>query len=257
MKIIACLHLLTILAAVSFAEGLHSANEEQQQRQQQQQQQQIEISSKCAAVLVATTTTVGVSAAYLLTPAALCAAGFCPAGIAGGSFASWWQSTMPFVASGSLFAQLQAIAMGGSGIGSIVVASGAVGGMVGATFLQDVCTFVDETDPDSAMGISIGACEMAVNKAIIYKMSMEEKCASSEMCTASVETVAAAKKRVIDSAIATTEQLSAQCDSSEACTKARTATKDFGNAAKVYASRLWKLFTDELKEDLPVPVEDS
>ena len=89
----------------------------------------INVSSKCAAVLLASGTTLGAGVTYALTPAALCTAGFCAPGVAAGSFASWWQSTMPLVVKGSLFAKLQAIAAGGvTGMGSSV-AGAAVGGV--------------------------------------------------------------------------------------------------------------------------------
>lgn len=48
----------------------------------------ITISAKCASVLVVAGTTLGAGATYVLTPVAICAAGFCPTGVAGGSFAA-------------------------------------------------------------------------------------------------------------------------------------------------------------------------
>jgi hypothetical protein len=53
-------------------------------------EEEVKISAKCAAVLIAAGTTLGAGSAYLLTPAALCSAGFCTTGVASGSFAAWW-----------------------------------------------------------------------------------------------------------------------------------------------------------------------
>jgi hypothetical protein len=148
---------------------------------------EVKISAKCAAVLIATGTTLGASTAYFLTPAALCSAGFCSTGVASGSFAAWWQSSMPLVASGSMFAQLQALAMAGAGIGTITIAAGATGGVAGATYLKEFCAFVDETDPDSFAGKTMDASVTAVTTAIKTKEDLVTQCSSSETCTATVD----------------------------------------------------------------------
>ena len=72
------------------------------------------ISPKCAAVIISGGALGGDGLAYAITPA-LCTARFCQAGVTPSSFASWWQSTMPLIKGGSLFATLQSIAMGGVG----------------------------------------------------------------------------------------------------------------------------------------------
>ena len=89
----------------------------------------VEISPKCAAVLLSGATVGGAGLAYAVTPAVLAVSGFGPAGVSGGSFAAWWQSTMPLVQGGSLFATLQSAAMGGVGT-KAVLAGGALGGTV-------------------------------------------------------------------------------------------------------------------------------
>ena len=66
----------------------------------------VTVSPKCAASLLTSSAAIGGVAAYAFTPTMLCTAGFCHAGVAGGSFASWWQSTMPLVVKGSLFSSL-------------------------------------------------------------------------------------------------------------------------------------------------------
>ena len=63
---------------------------------------------------------------------------------------------MPFIAKGGLFAKLQTIAMGGAGI-SASVGGGMVGGAVGVAYLNEFCTFVDESDPESATGRAFDA----------------------------------------------------------------------------------------------------
>lgn len=148
----------------------------------------VEVSAKCAAVLLASTTTLGAGVAYV-TPALLCGAGgFCATGVAGNSFASWWQSTMPNVVKGSLFAQLQSMAMGGIGA-SFTVAVATVGGVSGATYLRDFCTFVDKTDPESAMGLVFATSVTVVTTAIETKQKVQRQCASSATCTSAVETM--------------------------------------------------------------------
>jgi hypothetical protein len=159
----------------------------------------IQISAKCASVITVAGTALGAGAAFALTPAALCAAGFCSTGVAGGSFASWWQSTMPLIAAGGLFAQLQALAMGGAGMTTITVTGGVLGGAAGVTFLSDFCTFVDETDPDSGMGIAFHASMKVVIAAIETKESLETQCASSETCAAVTEAVAKAVTATVKS----------------------------------------------------------
>lgn len=147
-----------------------------------QEEEDIQISAKCAAVLVVAGTGLGAGVAYTLTPAAICAAGFCPAGVAGGSFAAWWQSSIPLVAKGSLFAQLQALASAGVGTKAVTVAGGLLGGTMGVNLLRDICSFVDSTDPASPLGKALGTCVAVVSTAVETHQSLEAYCASSETC---------------------------------------------------------------------------
>lgn len=64
----------------------------------------VTIPYKCVAAMV-----VASGASVLGAPVILSAAGFTSAGIAGGSLAALWQSTMATISSGSLFALLQKI----------------------------------------------------------------------------------------------------------------------------------------------------
>lgn len=149
-----------------------------------------QISPKCAAVLLAGSGVVG-AASFMLTPTMLCIImGFCPTGVASGSFASWWQSTMPLVAKGSAFAKLQSIAMGGSA-GSMTALKSVMGG-VGALYLKMICDSIDEVDPESAMGKSIDSTHYAVTTAIEAVDKVSAQCALSETCSASKEMVVSA-----------------------------------------------------------------
>jgi len=206
--------------------------------------EEVKISAKCAAVLVTAGTALGAGAAYAFTPVAICSVGFCHAGVAGGSFAAWWQSTMPLVASGTLFSQLQALAMGGVGIGSISVAGGALGGAAGVAYLKDFCAFVDETDPDSAMGLAFGGSLTAVTTVIKTKEHVKTQCALSETCTAAAETGAAMAKAAVTTAIETKERLATQCATSETCT----AATEVGVVTAKFVSTIWNSFIAGVKE---------
>jgi hypothetical protein len=80
---------------------------------------------------------------FLLRSVLLWIRGFSAVGVTKGSFAAWWQSTMPLVAKGSIFAVLQSIAMGGTGaatwtIGGLATALGASTELAGSLALE-VC----------------------------------------------------------------------------------------------------------------------
>lgn len=142
------------------------------------------ISDKCAAVLISIggTTAAG---AFMMTPTALCTAVFCSTGVAGGSFASWWQSMMPLVAKGSLFSYLQSIVMGGSGSMTILQSMIGLGaGSAGIVYLKRFCDYVDETDPDSAVGKSFDATLSAVTALVRTGEMIHAQCSASETCNA-------------------------------------------------------------------------
>lgn len=75
---------------------------------------------KCLAAMA-----VGAVGSIVAAPIILGIAGFGSAGVAGGSLAALWQSTMAGVASGSFFSTLQAIAMGGLSTSGAVSLGGA------------------------------------------------------------------------------------------------------------------------------------
>ncbi len=181
---------------------------------------EVEISPKCAAVLITSTTAVGVGVAYALTPAMLCGAGFCPVGVAKGSFAASWQSTMPLVAKGSVFAALQSAAMGGAGI-KTTVAAAAVGGGTGALLLHQLCSFVDKAHTDSALGPLFENNLMLVQKVGQLQKDATEACAGSPTCSSAVEASSSAAENLWTAAVAAVSAASdsalAACASSEAC----------------------------------------
>ena len=147
------------------------------------------VSPKCAAVIISGGTIGGAGLAYALTPTALCTAGFCPVGVSGSSFASWWQSTMPLVKGGSLFATLQSVAMGGVGT-KVVVAGSVLGGRLSGKYLQDLCKYVD--DPDSKMAPVFDATLAVVQGANLAADKAKAACSSSESCTAAADLAQAA-----------------------------------------------------------------
>lgn len=102
-----------------------------------------------------------VAVSNLLMPMWLCSAGFCATGVQAGSLAAWWQSTLPLIASGSLFATLQSIAMGGTVIVSTssAAALGAALGTAGGTSvaLGDFCRMVDELEPGTGTAVAVQA----------------------------------------------------------------------------------------------------
>ena len=139
-----------------------------------EEDENVDVSPKCAAILLASGTTIGVASlglGYALPPVALCSAGFCATGVASGSFAAWWQSTMPLVAKGSLFAMLQSIAMGGGGSVSAGLMTGGslIGASVAASYLRDVCSYVDKAEPNSPLGRIFDASATAVTSSIAAK----------------------------------------------------------------------------------------
>ncbi len=90
----------------------------------------------------------GATTAAAFVPAVLAIFGFSGAGVTGGSYAAYWQSSMGAsgIGAGTLFASLQSIAMGGVGTTGIV-GGATVGGVMGLTFLHDICKKVDDLGP--------------------------------------------------------------------------------------------------------------
>ncbi len=88
-------------------------------------------------------------------PAVLVIFGFSGVGVTGGSYAAYWQSSIGAsgISAGTLFAILHNIAMGGVGKTGIVGGVMA-GGVMGLTFLHDICKKVD--DPGHPVTGSLG-----------------------------------------------------------------------------------------------------
>ena len=197
------------------------------------------ISPKCAAVLLAAAGTAGVTAAAF-TPTALCTAGFCSTGVAGGSFASWWQSTMPLVAKGSLFSYLQSIAMGGAG--SMVVLQnivGAVIGVKGISYLGDFCAYVDDVDPESAAGRSVELAVYTVTTSLEITEKAKELCADSSTCMAGKEMITSAASMVIETAGEVKKKADEFCTDSETCALGREKAMAIVSSAADISSLLW------------------
>mmetsp|Transcript_2308 Transcript_2308/g.3246 ORF Transcript_2308/g.3246 Transcript_2308/m.3246 type:complete len:197 (-) Transcript_2308:1543-2133(-) len=125
--------------------------------------EEIQISSECAAVVLVGGSAIGGIAATTLAPSLLGILGFTQAGIMSGSFAAWWQSTMPLIASGTLFATLQSIAMTTTGMGTVVIGS-TLGGASSAVHLKNLCQVIDSIDKDSTAGFIISSTMKAVRK---------------------------------------------------------------------------------------------
>ena len=87
----------------------------------------------------------GATVAAAFVPTVLALFGFAGVGVTGGSYAASWQSSMGAagIGAGTLFASLQSIAMGGVGTSGII-GGATVGGVMGLTFVHDICKKVDD-----------------------------------------------------------------------------------------------------------------
>ena len=65
-----------------------------------------EVSVDCAALILTGTGILGAVASNAIIALVLRLIGFAASGVLKGSFAAWWQSTMPLVSAGSVFAKL-------------------------------------------------------------------------------------------------------------------------------------------------------
>jgi len=127
----------------------------------------VEVSPECAAVILAGSGVLGGTIAYIATPALMCSIGFCQAGPVAGSLATWWQSTLPLVAKGSIFSTLQSAAMAGVGSQTILIGA-SVGGSSSAAMIERLCSSVDNLDPTSKRGRIVLSTLSAVRSAIPY-----------------------------------------------------------------------------------------
>lgn len=145
-------------------------------------EQELHISPEYAVVLLTAGAAAGTAASILLAGPVLSLFGFTSVGVAQGSFAAWWQSTLPLIKAGSLFASLQSIAM--SGVGSTVLITSSVGGAVAASKLSGFCEMIDEIDPESQEGKVISSLVVGANNletvSTIFKEEVLPKITPSE-----------------------------------------------------------------------------
>jgi hypothetical protein len=127
------------------------------------EEESVYVSPECAVVLVTAGSVAGGLASFVLVAPLLSLIGFTGAGVAKGSFAAWWQSTMPNgVMAGSISSSLQSIAM--RGIASTIVISSSIGGAATASQLRRICATIDDVDPESKEGKVISSLLMAEDK---------------------------------------------------------------------------------------------
>jgi len=128
------------------------------------------VSADCAALILTCSGLLGAASANALVGLMLRLVGFTAAGVAKGSLAAWWQSTMPLVSAGSVFAKLTSIAMSPAGAGAAGTTVGGifgVGGGAAAVGFSDVCTRVDEeVAQQSVVGVTLQANTRVVQAAL-------------------------------------------------------------------------------------------
>lgn len=110
--------------------------------------QVVNVSPACAAALLVGGGIAGVAVASTVLPAILYITGFAQGGVLAGSFAASWQSTMPLMAQGSLFAALQSAAAGVVG-STVVISAASVGSTSSVLFLQQACSAIDSVPAGS------------------------------------------------------------------------------------------------------------
>ena len=109
----------------------------------------VKVTPQCAAVLLVGAGAVGATVALAVLPALLYIAGFSSGGVLANSFAAAWQSALPLVAQGSIFALLQSAAAGGSG-SSVMISAAAVGSTSGMLAMEQICSVIDNVPAASA-----------------------------------------------------------------------------------------------------------
>ena len=127
---------------------------------------QVQVSRECAVVLVTGGLIVGglaVAAAEALVGMLLNVIGFAAIGVEAGSTAAWWQSTFPLVKAGSTFSKLQSITMSEAGVGVVPVGA-AVGGVVAAAKIDDLCRGIDSIDSESLEGKTLSTLTLLLSK---------------------------------------------------------------------------------------------
>jgi hypothetical protein len=208
--------------------------------QRSKDQDEINISPKCAAVLLAGTGIIAGTGA-MLTPTALCSIlGFCPTGVAGGSLASWWQSTLPLVSKGSLFAKLQSIAMRGSGpMTALQTVIGLEIGFTGVSYINAICKAVDSADPYSAKGQLVELTYHTVSTVLETPGKTKELFEASEKFAAGKEVIAYAANAIAQTATDAMKIMEERCASSESCASGKEKVHEMINSASQSSSSLW------------------
>jgi hypothetical protein len=128
----------------------------------EEEEESVVVSPECAVVLITAGSVGGGLASYVLVAPLLSLIGFAGVGVTKGSFAAWWQSTMPNIMAGSIFSSLQSIAMGG--VPSVIIISSSIGGATVASQLRRVCEIIDDVDPKSTEGKFISSLLVAEGK---------------------------------------------------------------------------------------------
>ena len=110
----------------------------------------------------------GATVAAAFVPTVLALFGFSGVGVTGGSYAASWQSSMGAagIGAGTLFASLQSIAMGGVGTSGII-GGVTVGGVMGLTFVHDICKQVDNLGTENwVVSSSLALIDMSCGNGI-------------------------------------------------------------------------------------------
>lgn len=179
------LYLCITIVSIVNAQDEYGDKEEQENQHGEpstDDEQEVLISPECAVVLLTAGATAGTAASVVLAGPILSLFGFTSVGVAQGSFAAWWQSTLPLIKAGSLFASLQSVAM--SGVGSTILITSSVGGAVAASKLSGFCEMIDKIDPDSQEGKIISSLVVGANNietvSTIFKEEVLPKITPSE-----------------------------------------------------------------------------
>lgn len=158
MKYQALLVYLILLFIVSNAEDAKGSTPEEEGSDNDNKEDDCfycHVSPECAAVLAATGGGAGAGMTCVVGPM-LRLLGFTATGVAGGSFAAYWQSMLPLIKAGSLFATLQSIAMSGVGA-KVAIVSTIAGAYTLSKNINLVCEKVDAVEKDSYPGQLIQA----------------------------------------------------------------------------------------------------
>eukprot|EP00539_Tryblionella_compressa_P006060 CAMPEP_0178754448 /NCGR_PEP_ID=MMETSP0744-20121128/12163_1 /TAXON_ID=913974 /ORGANISM="Nitzschia punctata, Strain CCMP561" /LENGTH=262 /DNA_ID=CAMNT_0020408357 /DNA_START=66 /DNA_END=851 /DNA_ORIENTATION=- len=234
--------------------GFVTAADQDRLEEENEDEREVYISKKCAAVLLVFGATAGAGVTYVFTPFAACTAGFCSVGVAKGSAAAWWQSTLPLVAKGSTFAQLQALAMGGVGMGKVTIAGVPFGAAMAASYIKDFCSRIDDAEPDSPMGKTASAAVSTVEAASKAGATvgqtigyLQNECVNSKTCASMVEFGATLAADTSEKVRTLTSELKKKWDES-ANSETYSKVVDFGSTVSTEANEKISTLTSELKK---------